>query len=57
MSAKTNLVKGSFSKLDPNTYALQYENDYALDMVLEKGVKNIAGLGVLLQKHFHTQKG
>ena len=51
------LLKGKFEKLDANTYALQYENDYALDIVLGQGVKNIMELAVLLQKHFHTQKG
>lgn len=57
MKTTKDLLLGKFEKLDSNTYVLKYENDYALDKVLNQGVKNIAELAVLLQKHFHVQKG
>lgn len=52
-----NLLLGELKKLDETTYTLDYKNDYALDMLLEKGVKNVADLARTMQKHFGTKKG
>ncbi len=50
------LLKGKFRKLDNNIFLLKYENDYALDMLLEKGVKSVGELASIMQKHFKANK-
>ncbi len=52
-----NLFKGKLKRLDKNIFLLRYDNDYALDMLLERGVKSIGDLGVTIQKHFGAHKG
>ncbi|MGN1117714.1 MAG: linear amide C-N hydrolase [Acutalibacteraceae bacterium] len=51
------LLKGEFKKLNSDTYTLKYENDYALDKILDKGIKNVAGLAIAVQKHFGAKTG
>lgn len=51
-----NLFLGKLEKLDDCTYVLDYKNDYALDMLLERGVKSVGDLAVTMQKHFGTKK-
>ena len=50
------LLQGEFKKLNDDTYTLKYENDYALDYFLGKGVKNVADLARTVQKHFGAKK-
>ena len=50
------LLQGEFKKLNDDTYTLKYENDYALDYFLGKGVKNVADLARTVQKHFGGKK-
>lgn len=52
-----NLLNGTLEKLDKCTYVLDYKNDYALDMLLDRGVKNVVDLARVLQKHFGTKNG
>lgn len=51
------LLKGELKKLNNYTYTLKYENDYALDMVLERGIKNVADLAKTMQRHFGAKNG
>lgn len=50
------LLKGEFKKINRQTYTLKYENDYDLDSILEKGVKSVANLAKIAQKHFGAKK-
>lgn len=50
------LLKGKFRKLNDNIFLLKYENDYALDALLEKGVRNVGELASFMQKHFKARK-
>lgn len=50
------LLKGKFKKLDENIFLLKYENDYALDMLLDHGVKSVGELGAVMQKYFGAHK-
>lgn len=52
-----NLFLGELKKLDNCTYTLDYKNDYALDMLLDRGVKSVGDLATTMQKHFGTKKG
>lgn len=51
------LLQGEFKKLNSCTYTLKYENDYALDALLDHGCKNIMELARFMQKHFGLKKG
>lgn len=50
------LLKGKFKQLDKNIFLLKYENDYALDMLLDHGVKSVGELGSVMQKYFGAHK-
>lgn len=52
-----NLLHGTLRKMDANTYFLHYTDDYALDALLEHGVRNAAELVYLAGKHFGTKSG
>lgn len=50
-----NLLMGEFKRVDRNTFFLNYQNDYGLDKLLEKGVGSIPDLLAFVQKHFSLQ--
>lgn len=52
----SNLLKGEFKRVDRDTFFLNYENDYPLDKLLERGVSNIGDLISQVQKHFSVSK-
>lgn len=52
-----NLLLGEFKTLNENAFLLKYENDYALDDILEQGVKSIGDLVSFLQKKYNLKKG
>ncbi len=50
LRAEQQKTKGSLKRLDDNVYLLDYQNDYALDKMLEKGVSNVGELLALASK-------
>ncbi len=52
-----NMLNGKLKRLDKNIFLLRYDNDYALDMLLDHGVSNVGELVKVMQKYFMAKKG